>query len=66
MKAAIVGSRGLLVEKLEDDLPSGVTEPEFSVVIAFWDRHSHGTKYVIDHAKQCGKRVIVYCPSQQK
>ena len=113
MKVAIVGSRGLLVENLEDYLPSGVTEivsggaigidtcarqyaqthgialkeflPDYQaygkraplirnlqiiayadVVIAFWDRHSRGTKYVIDHAKQCGKKLIVYCPSLQK
>ena len=36
------------------------------MVVAFWDQSSHETKFVIDHARRAGKKVIVYCPSPQK
>lgn len=36
------------------------------MVVAFWDQSSHGTKFVIDHARRAGKKVIVYCLSPQK
>ena len=29
-------------------------------VVAIWDGKSHGTKYVIDQCRQCGKPVTVY------
>ncbi len=34
------------------------------VVIAFWDRQSHGTKYVIDHCRQQRVPVRVFAPKQ--
>ena len=34
-------------------------------IIAFWDRSSHGTKFVIDYARQLGKKVTVYSKSRQ-
>lgn len=29
-------------------------------VIAFWDGHSHGTKYIIDYCKDIGRKCIVH------
>ena len=34
------------------------------VVIAFWDRQSHGTKYVIEHCRKLGVPVRVFAPKQ--
>ena len=31
-------------------------------VYAFWDRSSRGTKFVIDYARQIGKKVRVFAP----
>lgn len=107
MKVAVVGSRGLLVENLENYLPDGVTEivsggargidscaaryarehhiklteflPEYNVygrgaplkrnlliinyadeVIAFWDKTSRGTKFVIENCGKIGKKITIY------
>lgn len=35
-------------------------------VYAFWDRKSHGTKYVIQNCKLRGKRVTVHVPVMNK
>jgi len=32
------------------------------IVIAFWDGHSRGTKFVIDNCKKAGKSLTVYSP----
>ena len=104
MRVAIIGSRGMRVNKLEEYLPAGVTEivsggargvdrcarayalnnniklteflPKYKeygraaplirnieiiensdIVLAFWDKISHGTKFTIDH---CIKRKIPF------
>ncbi len=31
------------------------------LIIAFWDGKSKGTKYTIDYAKKCGKKVEIIC-----
>lgn len=109
MKIAIIGSRNLIVNDLENYLPADTDEivsggargidscareyakknniklteflPEYDkyrrgaplkrnlqiieyadAVIAFWDGHSHGTKYVIDNCKKINKKVTVYKP----
>ena len=62
MKVAIIGSRNLTVDKLQDYIPTETEEivsggargidscaKEYAdVVIAFWDGKSKGAKFVID------------------
>lgn len=107
MKIAVIGSRGLKVDDLEDYLPPDTTEiisggakgidtcareyanrcgiklteirPDYrrygkgaplrrnidiielaDRVIAFWDGKSHGTAYVIEHAKKMEKPITVF------
>ena len=35
------------------------------VVLAFWDGHSRGTKYVIDHCREMGVPVKVFAPRKR-
>lgn len=107
MKAAVIGSRNIIINNLQEYVPPGVTEivsggakgvdscartyaaehnkklteflPDYArygkaaplkrnieiinyadVVIAFWDGHSRGTKYVIDHCKAMDKKIFIY------
>lgn len=35
------------------------------IVLAFWDGKSKGTKYVIEHCKKEGKKIIIYTPTNK-
>jgi len=35
------------------------------IVIAFWNGFSSGTKFTIDYAKKCGKKIVVYLIKQE-
>lgn len=34
------------------------------IVLAFWDGHSRGTKFVIDKCRQCSKPVKIFVPKK--
>jgi len=34
------------------------------IVIAFWDGTSRGTKFTIDYANKCGKKIVVHFAKQ--
>ena len=34
-------------------------------VIAFWDKHSRGTKSVIEKCRKAGKKITVYIPHER-
>lgn len=108
MKVAVVGSRGLKIDNLDEFLPPETTEivsggargvdscakqyalahnlriteflPDYKqygkvaplkrnitiiesvdLVLAFWDGHSHGTKFVIDNCKKRKIPLQVFC-----